>query len=349
MGCVGPEFAPLLFEPRRQRIAQLAAGLALPVQTLCLECRLGPGDERVDFGLCLFPTSRASFAGTLRTVAQRSTQPSWHRCADLLADWAERDPRYASIPFLCMAFDLEDSGHELPVPCLSFCVDPHFFARRLGLPIVAASSTAALEQLVTDVVRTLLDQDLPANVGERIARRLTGAPGIEARHMSLMIPRTPATLKLDVALSREDVAEYLRSIAWHGPAQALQDTIAELAPGHRRVQLNLVVDPLPAHAGLEVELCTEPDQSDRGARADLLHGLTRRGLITEAKRAALMALCDRPLFDMPHGQQAARNWYLKLVFDGAVPRSAKAYVGVMPRPFARDRPDFAAARVSAHQ
>jgi hypothetical protein len=198
-------------------------------------------------------------------------------------------------------------------------------------------------------VRTLLDQDLPARVGERIARRLAGAPGVEARHVSLMLPRTPATLKLDLTLDREDVAEYLRSIAWPGPAQALHDALAELAPGHRRVQLNLLVDPLPGHAGLEVELCTDPDQGDRETRADLLHALARRGLIAEGKRAALLELCDRPLVDMPGGRLAARNWYLKLVFDGAVPRAAKAYVGVLPRPFAREAADLAAARVSAHQ
>jgi hypothetical protein len=324
-----PALGALLQGPTRAHLLRSAQALAIPTQTLCLECRLD-ADPRVDLALCLFSSPGPELPRALQELGPAHARAKeWRRARELLVAWAEgRMPALARVPFVCVAFDLESEAPELPVPCLSFCVDPDFLRRRLGFPLPPAEP-ASIHELAETIHAGLHGEALPEPCRARI-RTCLAAEGVEARHISLMLVRKPATLKLDLALPSGLLARFLRGTGFQGEVEAIQARVERLVPWQRGVQLNYGLYPAPA-AHLEVEFCTGSEADDLARRRELLDQLGAIGLVDPDKAQALLDLVREPVVGDLGELSVACNWYLKVRFEGGVPTAAKAYLGLMPR------------------
>ncbi len=329
-----PHLAALVGERTHEALIALAEGFAVCVQTACYECRLSPGDDRVDLAFCVLPVWESVTDGTLEhLLAAHAHDDRWVRSLSLVQTWRRFDPEITGrIPFVWIAFDLDHGVDALPVPCLGLCVDGGFFTRRLGLA-VPGTSAVELTALAQHCHHAVFGRPLHARTRDRIARLVDtrGVPVI-ARHLSYMASRLPPTFKLDVQLPLLDLAEYLDHISWPGPNEQIAASVRALAPDARTVQLNLVLEPEPRQP-LEVELLTDPRDASHGARRTLLAGLVDARLCSEAKAAALETISARPLHSAGPDEDfsVAASWYAKVRYTGAKPVEAKAYVGVMPR------------------
>ncbi|HET7504386.1 MAG TPA: hypothetical protein VFK02_25365 [Kofleriaceae bacterium] len=323
--------APLVGGDAHARILSVMDELEVPVQTVCYECRLASGDARVDVAVCLLAITAEDVDGVLGPLGRRHRDDAaWRRCLALLADW--RSPRSGlrpHVPFVCLEIDQPGEAAALPAPGVSLCIDRDFFAHQLGLPGGPPRPVSELVSLAGTCYSRLRGEPIPAPCRELLEACLS-ADGVLAKHYSLMVSRTPASFKLDLRIDVERVAPLLERIGWPGPASAVAARIRELMPWRGAVQLNLVLHPAPS-TSLEVELLTGRHEAAPGDRLALLHRLVTAGHCDPAKAEALRDAWARPLSRGVDGLIVARNWYLKVRFDGDRIAEAKSYLGLMPR------------------
>lgn len=324
------DLTPLVSERARLQIGRLVRDFGVPVQTACYECRLAGADDRVDLAACLFPEGSAAAAGYAELRRRHADSPDWTRTVDLLEAWSAPGSSLRSrIPFIWIAFDLDRELAGLPSPCIGLCIDPSFFARRLGAD-AAGPTSADLEQLADSFSRFFSGVALTAATKALFQTCLRAAGGVEPKHLSYMLGRPAAPLKLDVRLPVDRVGEYLHEIGWPAPARSVEQGIRRLMPWSGNVQLNLVLQPHLTQP-LEVEFMTLATEVTAAARASLLDSLVAAKLCSPEKARVLSNLHDRSL-GYTNGQPVARGWYVKVRFVDGVASEAKAYVGLMPRP-----------------
>lgn len=337
------DLVPLVTTGAGERIAALARLLAVPVQTVCYEVRLGRGDDRADYAVCLLPGFEAHFQRELERLG-RAPDPAWGQALDFVRAWtAEGSELLSLVPFLCLAFDLDGASNAV-APCVSVCVDPDFFLRRHGFAPAARSVEGQLE-VIAECHQRLLATPLAGASRERSMRCLA-APDALPVHASFMLSRSPATFKLDVRVPVDRVAAFLTDAGWAQDAPQVEDGIRELVTWPGAVQLNLVVSEEPG-GPLEVELLTRANEASPLQRSTLLEALVARGLVAEEKAAVLEQVTASPLVASTSGFGVARNWYVKVRFLRARPLDAKVYLAHMPRPV-RAPGTRAAAGAPAH-
>lgn len=312
------------------RCGAVMAELDVPVHTVCYECRLTPGDPRVDVAVGLVAL-RPAAGDVLGSLGRRhAADPAWRRCLAFLAAWCAPGSRLAlPVPFVCAAFDQPGDPAAAPAPALSLCIDRDFFARQLGLPTPPPPPAAELVALAAACHEALRGEPLPAGARDLLAAALA-VDGVTARHISLMVSRTPAVFKLDVRLPAERVAPLLRAIGWPGDVRRAVDGIRAMMPWPGELQLNLVLHPAPGRI-LEVELLTGRRDAAREDRLAVLDRLVAVGACDPAKAAALRDAWLDPVSPGAGGGVVARSWYVKVRFEGDRIAEAKAYLGLMPR------------------
>jgi hypothetical protein len=305
--------------------------LSVPVQTLCYECRLAERDRRVDVAVCLLPMHAVGPGGVLGRLGQRRGEdPAWQRCLELLTEWSGPSSWLAPrIPFVCVAFDGPGEPASLAAPGLSLCVDPDFFARQLKLPVPPPPPGTEILAVSDECHRRLHGEPLPAGCAALLEAALADNATL-AKHVSLMVSRTPATFKLDVRLPVDRVAALLRRIGWPGEVSRVTAHIDELMPWRGHVQLNLVLHPAQGPS-LEVELLTGRREVGLADRTALLQRLVDAGHCDPAKAEVLRDAWARPVTRGSDGLIVARSWYLKVRLDGNGIVEVKAYLGLMPR------------------
>lgn len=321
-----------LVDPGAQaRCRAVMAELDVPVHTVCYECRLTPGDPRVDVAVGLVAMRPAGVGEVLgRLGRRRAADAAWQRCLAFLAGWSAPGSRFVpAVPFVCVAFDQPGDPLALPAPAMSLCIDRDFFARQLGLPTPPPPPANDVVALVAACHDHLRGEPLPASCRDLVAATLA-VDGVTARHISLMVSRTPATVKLDVRLPADRVAPLLRSIGWPGDVRHAVDGIRAVMPWPGELQLNLVLHPTLG-ASLEVELLTSRGDAGREDRLTLLDRLVAAGVCEAAKAAALRDAWLDPVSSGRDGTIFAQSWYIKVRFDGDRIAEAKAYLGLMPR------------------
>lgn len=330
MRCVAArDLQPLINLEAWNRIASVAEEFAAPVHTVCFECRLSKQDDAVDFAVSLFPGVDTEHVA-LQLQKLRERDPAWDLACEFLEGWHSlKSGRSREIPFVCVAFDLAGPTlGALPLPCLSFCVDPHFFARRLGMP-APAMTPASLLTLASDCYREVSGRALLQTARNTLQLYLDAHLVAEPKHLSIMLSRTDAPLKLDVRLRLEQLEYFLAAIHWPASAGQLAKCARQFVPRDSRVQLNLLVHPaMPSK--LELEVFVDGDGTlDR--RLVFLDELVRQGVADASKVEVLRLISEHPTSADVDGQTFGRTWYAKLRFEGASVEDAKAYVGVMPR------------------
>lgn len=325
----------------RHRILGLVDELCVPVHAVCYECRLGSGDRRVDVAVCLIPAQPVGIEDVLGSLGRRHlAEPAWRRCIEFLSEWSHPASTYAAqVPFTCVAFDLPVDHMAVPVPGLSLCIDREFFTRLRGLPAGPPAPVSALVGLADDSHRRLRGEAMPAGPLTLLERCLSGED-VFAKHVSFMLSRAPAAFKLDIRIPVSSLAALLRRIDWPGPADSVVARIQALAPRQKHVQVNFVLGSLSSlgsalTASLEVELLATAAEVGNEERAAILQQLVDGGHCDLAKAEALRRSSLDPVHRAPDGLIVARNWYLKVKFEGDRIAEAKAYLGLMPRAWAR--------------
>lgn len=313
------------------RCGAVMAELDVPVHTVCYECRLTPGDPRVDVAVGLVAMRPVGADDVLGGLGhRRGADAAWRRCLAFLAAWSGPGSRFAlPVPFVCVAFDQPGDPAVLPAPALSLCIDRDFFARQLGLPTPQPPPAAELVALAAACHEQLRGEPVPAACRDLLAATLA-VDGVTARHISLMVSRTPATFKLDVRLAADRVAPLLRAIGWPGDVRRAVDGIRAVMPWPGELQLNLVLHPALG-ANLEVELLTGRGDAGREDRLAVIDRLVAAGACDAAKAAALRDAWLDPVSPGRDGTIVARSWYVKVRFEGDRIAEAKAYLGLMPR------------------
>jgi len=323
--CDVHELAPLVDRSTRERILQLVGAFTLPVQTACYECRLGSGDSRVDLALCVFPGLGTSALAQLRRDYDHD--PAWRRSLAFLQEWTTSQA-FLQVPFVWVAFDLEELQASLPPPCLGLCVDASFFERRLGLSPSTQATTADLLRLAERYFERLHDQTMPEDAVARLERCLD--QGVEVKHYSYMLGRQPPTFKVDVRLPVGRVADYLGKVGFPGHPERIQQRIRQFMPWEGHVQLNLVLHP-ELRGPLEVEFMTLASEVSETHRSGFLAHLVEQQLCDPEKAAVLTRSTRNCRGNLPNGQRYERGWYVKVRFEDDQPVEAKAYVGLLAR------------------
>lgn len=325
------ELVPLLTPEVWARLLRLCEQFPVSVQTVCFECRLGELDPRVDLAFSLMPGPEVPALAEAVARAEHSDR-AWTRFADFLSAWdGLSEPWSTLVPFVCPAFDLPapDEG-ELPPPCLSVCVDPDFYLRRLGVPPLRQVGVSELLALAEDCHRRLTGVDIPAATRARLGMCLDSGYDVVPKHMSWMLSRAESPMKLDVRLHTSQLARYLTRIAWPGDIERLTGRVAELVRHEGWIQLNLVLHP-GLTPPLEVELYAGADDAPTVVRLELLERLVTAGLASRAKADRLSAAWLNPTCQFEPGRTVAKSWYLKLRFGEVEGCDAKAYFGLVPR------------------
>jgi hypothetical protein len=323
-------FHPLVDAVTWERMTSLAAQFPAAVQTVCFECRLAAEDARTDLAFCLRPGFAVPrIADHLRRAYEHDL--GWGRVADFLQHWVSpASDLLTRIPFICIAFDLAQAHERLPLPCLSLCVEPDFYAKRLGFVRAAPARAGEVLALAADCYAQLTGTHLPAESCARLASCVEGDDSLEPLHLSIMLPRAGHPMKVDLAIRADRVPAFLARIGWPEPCGRLESSLAAFARGNDRVQLNLVVHPDFA-APLEVELFAGDAASTASDRLPVLDKLVASGLASVEKANVLRDAWVRVSSLEACGRLVAQSWYLKIRFSDSDPRDAKAYLGLMPR------------------
>jgi hypothetical protein len=310
------------------RWTELSRLFPADVQTVCFECRLTEADEPPDLAFCLLPGPHATrLSNGLRGRFARNI--AWLRFSDFLDEWhAPGATLVQEVPFVCVAFDGATDLSTLPSPCLSLCIDPDFFAKRLGFA-PKEGPRSALHSLATRCFSRLTGSPLTRPPASQLERCLSD-PEVHPKHVSFMLSRPATPMKLDVELSAAHLGPYLKRIGWPAPVDDLLDGVRKFVPQGGSVQVNLRIHPELAEP-LELELLAGGVPANPGDRTSLLQQLVERGLCSRAKARALEHASAQPLSQDADGRRISRSWYIKVRFQGADAVDAKAYLGLTPR------------------
>jgi hypothetical protein len=327
--------SPLISADAFDRIRFLSARFQLPMRMACLECRLDAHEDKADFSVCLL---NGNIGNRWKEPMAVPDGAAWNRSINLLDVWSSGKLPPA-IPFIWYAFDMDGRSSSLPLPCISVCVDPVFFARRLGgvrYPGASPLSPQELRRMMELCHQQLHEVPLAPETGEWLEACVSALEGVgHANHFSFMLSRSPATVKFDVRLRKAAAVPFLRKIGWQGAVAGLQEGIEGFMPWDGQIQLNLVLGPRKSRP-LEAEFLTMPGEAGKTERTVFLKRMVSAGLCSPGK-ADVLAEIDRRLrvdaVGKDRGFSIHRGWYAKILFQEDCPVEAKAYVGFKPGDF----------------
>lgn len=320
---------PLVPERARAKFAKAFSRFTVPVYTAGFECRLAARDERIDFGMCLFPSEAANTA-RFELPTRPEDEDVWARWWSVYLEWAGTPLLQLEVPFLWVSLDTEHLESAIPLPGLGLSADPMFLRHQL-VPGNASDLGSEHVRRIVQRYGPALGQRLPPAATERIDRILSYPDSVvAARQCSFMLGRSPATFKFDVRLEAAHLGSFLEWIDWPR-AEEHHAMFAELYPWETPIQLNLVLHPHTT-GPLEVEMMTTSTPNQQ--RAEFLERLQRRGLCSGEKARCLLDLMARGTSPATHNAemfQIGYAWYAKVRFGQGGPIQAKAYVGMMAR------------------
>jgi hypothetical protein len=312
-----------------------------------LECRLAAEQKQVDFLACLAASRSAKQMKRISAaVAQPpqafSHEPGWRFVWNVIHRWASAtDEWYRRIPFLWLEFDhMNTRPAARQVPSLCVCLDPDY-------PDASPSSAPWNHQESYDNCLDFLMPAVPPAFESLFSannRRTMAAcfkhlpPGGRIIHVSFMLARAPATIKLYGAIPKDLLVDYLKDIEWPGPFDSLRHvahTFCTPETADDTVYFDLSLDsallPYAAIAFSQLQL-VRPTSSDPRRRA-LLGLLEEHGLCAPEKREAIQTWPGGARESNPSTSSTARahRWLdtkIALHVDQGI--SAKGYIGFSP-------------------
>jgi hypothetical protein len=317
----------------------LAVARLLPECALwaSLECRLGAGEERVDFSACV-PAAEGGREALLQRRAALLAEPlclrsraAWERIFAFCAEWGERGSLLEErVPFVFIEFDLDGGvGQGSPREAPPFVLF-HLLPRSDGVPdMPPARTTTTVAECRSLLGRALLLLDghgpSPAVAGSLRACLDALPAGGSVAYAAPLSSRGLEAVRLLLILPRWQVVDYLRRMEWGGPLDEIEEDLATLPVPPSEVWFDLDVGQtvLPA-VGL---VFSYPPEDPRWRV--LLDRWVERGDCTSEKRDAVLAWPGRervllPGFRWPLG--ARRTLVSKIVHRRGQQPEAKIYL-----------------------
>lgn len=319
-----------------------------------LECRLGDGDPRVDLLASILATASVARTpdpagaagqpgdGLAAALDQLDgNAPGWGQVGRFVHTW--RDPAsllHRRIPLIWLEFDDMHRAARDAVPgaCFHLCLDSDYL-RQTGHRALPAEGPEQPEAVLRAALDVLLEPALPAAAARALYTCLAAlAPGERMIHVSAMLARTPASIKLYGRAPAPALADYLQRIGWPGRAGDLEGLLRRFCTRSTiddDVYFDLAIDEqLTPYIGIVFSQL----QLDAAARRDpqrraLLALLVDAGLCTPEKRDALLAWpgSARVRYAGASAPARLRRWLdLKVGQRPGRALEAKAYLGFMP-------------------
>ena len=307
-----------------------------------LECRLGAGEERVDFSACV-PAAEGGHEVLLQRKAALLGEPlgahsraAWERVFAFCAKWEAQGSLLAErVPFVFIEFDLDGPLREGPLREGPLRGAPPFVLFHLlqrcdgapGVPTTRVTSKAADCRPVLERALSLLDGHGPSPAVEGSLRACLEALPVEGTlaYAAPLSLRGLDAVRLMLILPRWQVVDYLRRIGWGGPLGEIEEDLATLPVPPSEVWFDLDVGEavLPV-AGL---VFSYPAEDPRWRV--LLDRWVERGDCTPEKRDAVLAWPGReqvllPGYRVPLG--ARRSLVSKIVHRRGQRAAAKIYL-----------------------
>jgi hypothetical protein len=328
------------------RIGECARCLPELFSSYYLEYRLRDGDPRVDLLASIAAPARASRAHLDRTrvatelACLETGSPAWERVKRFARAWADPDDRlHAQIPLVWLEFDdMHREAGGAPEPCFHACVDRNYLQHGDGSAASRAGEEGARD-VIESLFEALLGQPLPAATSRALhacCERL--GPGGRMIHVSVMLSRTPAAIKIYGCVPRQDLHGYLQRIEWPG----CKRTLDELLDGFclpdtvdDTIYFDLALD---EHVTPYIGIVFSQMQLGVGDNCDprrkaLLDRLVAGGLCAPDKRDAALAWpgSTRVVHASSSTPARLRRWLdIKLGHRPGLPLEAKAYLGISP-------------------
>lgn len=332
-----PAPSPLVAGGSWRRIGELSQRLGLPASSCYVECRLGPAaSTRVDFLVGLARGKRQALADWL----SQQQAPPQGLCRMSRAWNAEPRTLLSDVSGLWLEYDDVGNG-EASEPSLCACVVPGYAAHVASYP---QEERRERGQRLIAAVEVLTGSALLPDVRERLDRCLVSLPeGGTAIHLSAMLGRPRAPLKLYCVLPRSTLCDFLATLGWQGPLAVIAELVERFCPEHRvaeELYVDLTLLDLDAPGGNTLGLAFAPQhlahslETDPG-RGPLLDECVRAGLCTAAQRQALQHWPGR--YEEPEtlplrAKLLITQWLdLKLVWSPTLPLLLKAYLGASCR------------------
>jgi hypothetical protein len=330
---------PLITEAQWHGARLRTQDLARVGSSFYLECRLGAEEPgRLDV---LAGTDRDR-RGALRRWLQDT-------CGDvaglrrLSQTWRD-DPAstLGTIPALWLELDDVRPSGPAPSASVSACLVPGYVDPLAPLP---GEDGARTLPLVTAIVETLTGRPVAVEERVRLERCLTSLPpGGRFIHVSVMLGREAAPIKLYALVPRDALLAFLQRAGWRGPLADVGSLVQRYCPRRRvgdELYVDLTVSDLDAMGGNKLGLVFTPQHLTRSLEPDpgrgpLLEDCMRHGLCTSAQRSALQRWPRRFLtewtWDGEVIEVVVEQWLdLKLVWDPEAPLALKAYLGLSAR------------------
>ena len=312
-----------------------------------LECRLAEDRPQIDFLLSstLAGKRRERLAGKdgmkgLPDILLR--HPLWGKVSSFLLGWADSTSLlYEQVPLIWLEFDnVNETLPEIPLPCFSFCLDSEYLRWNTRTEQWNTLSIYQYQQLTDAAFERLYDCPFSSQTRQILFACFDALPiGGQIIHMSAMLSRRPAPLKVYGAVPRDRLTDYLQKICWTGAIDDVNHILSAFCIPDivgSTVYVDLTVDDavLPkigiAFSQQHVEWSSRHDPK----RRFLLDQCVRSGLCTFEKREALLHWPGESLETFRHTDWPARlrRWLdIKIVSESGQPLEAKGYLGFMPQ------------------
>lgn len=330
----------LVFPPTFAHLQALAALLPKAMSAHYFETRLAADAPQVDFSTCIAAAQggRAILTGLKGAIGLPSTlleNPLWRRTHDFFNYWADpASPLYEQAPLVWLEFDQVDGLiPDIPLPCVNVCVDPEYLKQHGS----NRPHKQCYQTFIETTLELLLGQPLPAQICQNLISCFNLLPvGGKIIYVSAMLPRQPATLKLNGFIPKDQLLNYLNQIGWPGSVVEIRKIVAAYCASLENLRVDLTVgDHISSRIGLEFfsKGSTQPEVE----RQLLLNKFVENGLCSPEKREALLSwsgYSSEVFRNQAWTTKLNRTWYTKLVYQADQPLEAKGYLGFMPTFFA---------------
>ena len=329
------------------RAKEIVGQLPEAFSSYYFECRLTADTPQVDFLTCATTPDKGrenfvSYNGTGSSLQGFLGNAVWDPIIGFSKKWVDPTSILSEqIPLMWLEFDQVDSPlPEIPLPSFSFCIDPKYMYRHFTSRGVNNLDSPTFRAVTEQTLGILYGGSLPsANKQALFACFDALPPGGQIIHLSSMLARQPAFVKVYGSVPKKHLIPYLDDIAWPGSGAELANILKAFCTPNT-IDQNIYIDltlgetvmPRIGIAFAQQQIENLPGQDP--TRKALLDRCVKEGLCSPQKREAL-ALWPGNFYAFFSGKTwpiRFHKWLdIKLVYQPDHPLEAKGYLGFMPQ------------------
>lgn len=332
-----PAPAPLAHGRQWSSVQRMASKLGDIAASYYVECRTAEDSNRIDLLVSVSRGRRQALQSWL--ASQRSAPEALCR---LSAAWNDSGGAFADVSALWLEYDHVERDVDATSPCVSVCLVPNYDERA---SVDGAWTHGACVAPLSSVTEVIVGHRMPTETRDKLARCLEALPA-NARviHVSAMLGRPGAPLKLYCVVPRRLVGQFLKTAGWCGPTSVMSELVDGYCTQARvgdEVYCDVTVSDIDRIGGNVFGVVFAPQHLLRASesqpgRDPLLEECVRAGLCSREQRDELVRWPDRGLVEVEwYGERASvvmERWLdVKLVWAPGKGTSLKAYLGLSGR------------------